>query len=567
MTRTHSIAAALAAVLLSVLPGTAVSQVILTYAGNGFGEGQPGTRASVLYPRVIGVDAAGSLYVDSGSVNSGGFPLRKVDGATGLVSIFAGGGDAMAFDSAGNLYFALRNAHQVRRVDAATRAITVFAGSGQGGHSGDGGPAVSASLTFPGSIAVDAAGNVYIAEVNYVRKVDASTGIISTIAGNGGPFAVGDGIPATQSSVGNAVIALDGAGNLYLATNDRVRKVLASTGYIVRVAGGGSEPVGADPMPATSATLDLVTPRLAVDPAGNFYFAVAGDFIYRVRASDGYLSRLAGDGTGGYGGDGVPAAGSPIIATALALDGRGGLLVAESAYGRVRRIDLASGIVRDHAGYGRSGDGVVAASTGLNAPTDVAFGPSGDVYVSAMGDGRIRRIDRRTGIITTVAGSGIVGFYADPAIAPGSALGPNLAGAVGRGGGLFGEHRRARVPGVDEPPSRGRGHRPGSPLCDERAGAGGLRGRRRPARRQLRRPRHSQDRGQRGDESGRHRDPGLLGRWRAGDERVVQLPAGCGGGPGREPLRRRFGKPASEEGRGGHQRRDHGGRQRNHLLG
>ena len=242
------------------------------------------------------MDARGNLYIADGWNHR----IRGVS-PSGIISTVAGngapwfsgdGGSAtsasvcqptgVAVDAAGNLYIADYGNHRIRGVSP-SGIISTVAGSGTQGFSGDGGPATSASLNYPGSVAVDAAGNLYIADSqnDRIRKVSAS-GIISTVAGNGALGFSGDGGPASSASLllpGG--VAVDAAGNLYIADsqNDRIRKVSAS-GIISTVAGSGAQGFSGDGGPATSAL--LYGPfGVAVDAAGDLYI---GDFHnYRIR--------------------------------------------------------------------------------------------------------------------------------------------------------------------------------------------------------------------------------------------------------------------------------------------
>jgi hypothetical protein len=248
------------------------------------------------YPFQVAIDKSNNLYI-----SDFGFEMvLKVDAITGLMSVFAGGGhppstgdggpatqaylspNGLAFDQTGNLYIA-DNAHNcVREVSLATGVITTVAGGGTGAL-GDGGLATAATLGYPGSIAFDSKGNLYIADQNRgsVRVVNAQTGIITTVAGSGNPGGTGDGGVATVAEVSPAGLALDSADNLYIANGeDGVRKVPAGGGNIGRVVGVGYSGFGGDGGAATMA--ELCAPEgLAFDKAGNLYIA---DYCnYRVR--------------------------------------------------------------------------------------------------------------------------------------------------------------------------------------------------------------------------------------------------------------------------------------------
>ena len=217
--------------------------------------------------------------------------------------------------------------------------ITTVAGNGTSGYSGDGGPATSAQLTFPATVAVDSAGNLYIADYwNFrIRKVDAS-GTITTVAGNGKGGYSGDGGPATSAELNypNGV-AVDSAGNLYIADefNQRIRKV--SGGIITTVAGNGSWGYSGDGGPATSAQLHGPT-DVAVDSAGNLYIADSTNEVIR-EVSGGIITTVAGDGTGGYNGDDIPPTSAELLNPwGVAVDSAGNLYIADENNQRVRKV-------------------------------------------------------------------------------------------------------------------------------------------------------------------------------------------------------------------------------------
>jgi sugar lactone lactonase YvrE len=248
-----------------VTPGGTIS----TVAGNGtlyFGDGGPATSAQLDGPRGVTVDASGNLYIaDNGN-------------------------------------------HRVRKVTPGGTISTVV-GNGTAGYSGDGGPAASARLNLPAGLAVDSSGNLYTADEEdcRIRKVTLG-GTISTVAGNGTTGYSGDGGPATSAQLsGLRGVAVDPAGNLYIADtyNNRIRKV-APGGTISTVAGNGTEGYAGDGGPATSAQLS--TPfGVAVDSGGNLYIADYGNHRIRRVTPGGTISTVAGTGSGGYSGDGGPA--------------------------------------------------------------------------------------------------------------------------------------------------------------------------------------------------------------------------------------------------------------------
>jgi len=320
-------------------------------------------------------------------------------------------------------------------VDAAfdPLVISTVAGDGTAGYNGDDILATSAELYYPDyGVAVDGAGNVYIGDSdNYrVRKVTASTGIITTVAGDGTYGYNGDNIPATEAELDAPEgVAVDSAGNIYIADfwNCRIRKVTASTGYISTVAGDGTCGYNGDNITATSA--ELYHPNnVAVDSAGNIYIADSGDYrVRKVTASTGKISTVAGDGTYGFSGDNGPATSAELyFPDGLAVDSSGNIYIADYWNDRIRVVNTGStartiatvviqaGDIATVAGdgYGSpnsggfSGDNGPATKAELYFPTGVALDSAGNIYISDGDNGRIREVIASTGIITTVAGGG-----------------------------------------------------------------------------------------------------------------------------------------------------------------
>ena len=310
----------------------------------------------------------------------------------------------LALDSAGNLYFADTFNNVVWEISARTGDIGVVAGNGTVGFVGDGGPATSAELNEPVGVAVDSLGNLYIADSfnNEIRKVTAATGTISTIAGSfyreGFPGNTGDGGLATSALLNQpAGLALDSAGNLYIAdTYDRVvRKITASTGIITTVAGNGVWGFGGDGGPATSASLSDPF-ALTIDSAGNLYIGDAnGGRIRKVTASSGIITTVAGNGDeNGSSGDGGLATNAEIDAEGLAVDSAGNLYVS-SWPGAVREVSGSTGIISKMAGNGYSGysgDGGSATVAGISGPQGLAFDAAGNLYIADAGNYRIRKV-------------------------------------------------------------------------------------------------------------------------------------------------------------------------------
>ena len=297
--------------------------------------------------------------------------------------------------------------------------IDTIAGTGTRGFSGDGGAATAAQLSVPSGVAVDGAGNLYIADsLNHrIRKVDAA-GLISTVAGSGTPGFGGDSGPARQAQFAlPSSVAADSLGNLYIADtfNHRIRRVDAATGIVDTVTGNGTSGFGGDDGPALQAQLDRPY-GVALDSSGNLY--IADSFNHRIRKVDaaGLISTVAGNGTSGFGGDGRAALQAQLNnPVGVATDSSGNLYIADSDNHRIRKVD-AAGLISTAAGNGTSGfsgDGSSALQAQLDNPVGVAADGAGNLYISDWGNQRIRRVDAATGLVATIAGNGTLGFGGD----------------------------------------------------------------------------------------------------------------------------------------------------------
>ncbi len=521
--------------------------IITTIAGNGTagyaGDGGAATSAELKGPTGVAVDSTGNVYIADQANNR----IRKVNAGTGVITTVAGTGTAafsgdggpatsaamysptdLTLDSAGNLYISDNANARIRKVAAGTGVITTYAGNGTAGFTGDGGAATSADLNQPAGIAIDSAGNLFIADVtnNRIRKVAVGTGVITTYAGNGVAGFAGDGGAATSAKFNTpARLALDKAGDLFIAdqSNNRVREIFQATGIITTIAGDGTAGFSGDGGPGTLAALDAPI-GIAIDSSNNFYVSdfynnrirrlalTANNFpattigagsavqniLLQTTATEtitsitvpqsqggkqeysigtitgctigasnpagtvctipitftpaypgrrwvplqvvtstgninfgltgiglgplaaltpGIITTVAGNGTAGYTGDGGPATSAEINAVfRQTVDSAGNIYIAEYANNRIRKVAAGTGIITTVAGNGTagfSGDGGPATSAEIKDPQGVSVDSAGDLYIADFGNVRIRKVTAGTGIITTVAGNGISAYSGD----------------------------------------------------------------------------------------------------------------------------------------------------------
>jgi DNA-binding beta-propeller fold protein YncE len=301
--------------------------------------------------------------------------------------------------------------------------ISTVAGTGRPGDSGDGGPASKALLNQPFGIALDSVGNAFFADTfnHRIKKIDRQSGVISTLAGTGRQGFAGDGGPAEQAMLSEPYgVALDGAGNLYFADrlNRRVRRVDARTGLIATVAGTGQGIFSGDGGPATLA--GLVEPNgVALDTTGHtLHIAdVAGHRIRKVDLPRGLITTFAGTGKPRHDGDHGPAATASIWgARAVACGADGSVFILEREGNRLRVVNPHTGIITTIAGTGArgySGDGGPATAATFNGPKELAVDCRGNVWIVDTENHAIRFIETGTGLIRTVVGTGKAGSDGD----------------------------------------------------------------------------------------------------------------------------------------------------------
>lgn len=313
----------------------------------------------------------------------------------------------IAFDTAGSFYFGQYQTSKVRKVSS-SGIISTVAGNGSSGFSGDGGPAIAAQLNYPTGIAIDKKGDVYIADANNkrIRKVDGTTGIITTIVGVGTAGFSGDGGPAITAEIsGQASLVFDTAGNLYIGDggNGRIRKV-DTFGIITTIAGDGNWGFGGDGGPATSAQLSGLE-AMHFDKYNNLYVSNSIK-IRRIDLTTGIITTVAGKDSTGYSGDGGPATNARITAALDVIpDACGNFYIPDEYSHVIRKVD-SLGIIHTLAGNGvpgYTGDNGPAANAQLNNPRGVAMDAQGDLYVLDNSNARIRKITLNpTCIPTTV---------------------------------------------------------------------------------------------------------------------------------------------------------------------
>jgi streptogramin lyase len=351
---------------------------------------------------------------------------------------------SVAVDAHGNLFIADSGANVIDQVSAATGKLTRVAGNGIAGYSGDGGKATAAELNGPRDIAVDSAGDLFIADTynNVVREVAAGTGVITTVAGDGTPGYTGNSGQANFAELNSPFgVAVDAYGDLFIADagNNVVREVINST--ISTIAGNGSAGYTGDHGSATVAELNFPA-SLALDSQGDLFISDEDNNVIReVTASSGKIKTVAGTGTAGYSGDhGLATAALLSGPVGIAVDSSGNLFIADLANNVVREVKAATGRIVTVAGdstAGYSGDDGLATNAELNSPEGVAVDSFGVLYIADAYNERVRVLSPATGVISTFAGNGLIGYTGDGGPASAAALIEPVADAVDQEGDIF----------------------------------------------------------------------------------------------------------------------------------
>ena len=445
------------------------SGLLTTVLGNGQaasnGDGGPASEASTNTPDSIFIDAHDNLYVGE----AWGLKLRKVDAKSGLVTTLAGTGipgfgaeevpgpeskcnpieSGIWVDPDGTVFYS-DSSGRLRRIDAETGLVTTAAG----GTSIHDGAAESAYLACPWGLCTGPDGHIYLADMqnDRVRALDPQTGLVRTVAGDGGRGYGGDGGPATDAYLLNPCdVTFDTRDRLVIADfyNGRVRRV-EENGAITTLAGTGQSADRGDGGPAHSA--GLTTPyAIACSPGGDIYIGDAAGRIRAIDAATEYIRTVAGIGVPGWSGDGGPAIEARIgTAAGIDFDAEGNLYFADLTQHRVRRVDR-NGTITTLAGCGEVGfspDGTAALEAKLHRPQAMAVSHSGTVYFSDSRNNRIRRI-AADGTLQTVAGGARAGDAGDGGPADRAALNePRGLCFYGENILLIGDHFSNRIKAV-----------------------------------------------------------------------------------------------------------------------
>ncbi len=367
---------------------------------------------------LLKVTAAGALTTIAGTGTQGfdgdGGPATAalLDSPTGV-----------ALDGSGTIYIADSHNHRIRRIDAVSGDITTFAGTGSAGSSPDGTAATAAAIDLPTALAFDLAGNLFFADsrTHLIRRIDHATGLVTTVAGNGVQGYAGDGGPATAANLDAPEgLAVDSVGNLYLSDthNQRVRRVDGKTGVMTTVAGTGQAGFSGDS--GAGALAEVRLPRgLALDSTGNLLVVDSQNHcIRRLDATSGQMSTIAGDGTQAFAGDGgLAVAASLNSPRAVAFNAAGLPTLSDSGNARIRQVDAAADI-HTFAGVGPTTAGVLT----LTGPSVTGYGTGAvtATLAASPATGAVTFFDGGSQTLGTAALSANVATFSLGALAAGS---------------------------------------------------------------------------------------------------------------------------------------------------
>ncbi len=307
-------------------------------------------------------------------------------------------------DNSYNVYFSDGGNLRIRKITSSTGIITTFAGTGSASYSGDKIPATSANLQLPNGLSIDTSGNVYFCDDDLQRAfvVSSTTGYILNIAGDGNQGYNGDSIQATSASINDpAGIAVDGSYNVYISdqSNSRIRKVTASTGVITTIAGTGVAGYSGNGGPATSAAIQYPC-GINLDNNLNVYFGDHGGYnvIRKITVSTGVITTVAGTGstTGGYNGDSIQATSATLYYPYdVVIDSSGNLFICDMYNYRVRKVDVSTGVITTVVGTGvalSTGDGSAATAAAVKTPIFSRYDSAGNYYITEFVGARVRKV-------------------------------------------------------------------------------------------------------------------------------------------------------------------------------
>ncbi|MCW3122508.1 MAG: hypothetical protein JWQ38_2000 [Flavipsychrobacter sp.] len=350
--------------------------------------------------------------------------------------------DGVCLDRKGNLYIADAFNHAIRKINLASNIITTIAGNGIAGFSGDGGFATNSQLFVPEDVFTDNADNIYIADANNnrIRKITASTGIITTIAGSGPTGvnvsnATGDGGQATDAHLNNpSALCLDNNGNIYIADygNNKIRKIDGVTGIITTAVGNGASVYSHDGLPGTA--IGIAGPiEVFTDVIGNvFYCDQYNHSIRKLDASTGNITTVVGNGIAGYSGDNDQATEAQLNQpSCISVNEKGDLFIAQYFDGVIRKVDGKTNIITTIAGKverGFSGDGGIATEAQLRCGNFV-LDHHGTMYIADMDNNRIRMVRDTTQDYTAVqtVTKNDIKIYPNPASSELTVTSPDLS--------------------------------------------------------------------------------------------------------------------------------------------